>query len=117
MKSDKTLLIIEDDPSFAMMVELMLEGSGWQIAFANSSDDAKALVQEKAFKCIVSDWHIPGVDSLADIFQLALKSNPETKFILVSGAEEEIIRSSLTNIRFNFLKKPIEIADLLSLID
>tara|TARA_R110000868_G_scaffold42479_6_gene143658 strand:- start:565 stop:960 length:396 start_codon:yes stop_codon:yes gene_type:complete len=76
-----TILIIEDDPTIADLIQHKLERDGYQTKIATTGDDGLKLVREIAPSVVILDGMLPGMDGL-EILR-TLKSEEDTKDIAV----------------------------------
>ncbi len=81
MTSIPTILIIEDDPTIADLIQHKLERDGYQTKIATTGDDGLKLVREIAPSVVILDGMLPGMDGL-EILR-TLKSEEDTKDIAV----------------------------------
>ncbi len=99
------LLIVEDDSSFAKILEAMAEKHGFDTLVANTGKDAIALANEKLPAAIVLDMGLPDMDGLEVLERL--KSSTCTRKIpvhIVSAQDEEV--QTLNQGALGFLVKP-----------
>lgn len=84
------VLIIEDSPDDAGLVELELEKSGFKLR-TERIETAKALkkaLEEKEWDIIISDYNLPGFDGLRAL-EIVRATGKDIPFILVSGTVGE----------------------------
>jgi len=97
MKSAPRLLLLEDDPTDALMLRRGLSAQRFDCELIRTHDKqsfVKAL-NEGGFDLILSDYFIPGFDGLSAL-AMARERYPEIPFIFVSGAiGDEIAVESL----------------------
>ncbi|NJN74557.1 MAG: response regulator [Limnothrix sp. RL_2_0] len=113
-----TLLIIEDDPIQAMLLNHCLEKETYRTIFAKDGPSALTMMRENKPDLVLCDWIMPGMTGI-EVCQ-KIKSNPDfasTIFILLTG------KSSLEDQVFgleagadDFLNKPVEKNQLLARI-
>ncbi len=59
------LLIIDDEPDIAQLLEMILAGSGFQTKTASNGSDALQILSNETFDAILSDMRMPGLDGQA----------------------------------------------------
>lgn len=65
-----TILIIDDDEQFNLMMKTALEAKGYEVETASNGRDAKVLYQNKKYDVIVTDIIMPDVDGYEVILDL-----------------------------------------------
>ena len=65
-----TILIIDDDEQFNLMMKTALEVKGYEVETASNGREAKALYQNKKYDVIVTDIIMPDVDGYEVILDL-----------------------------------------------
>ena len=87
----ETLLLVEDDPGDAVLVEELLADSGVRatLSWARSLAEAKQLLRRAGVPtCILLDLHLPDVQGLQAVTQL-LAAAPEATVVVLTGLAEE----------------------------
>jgi CheY-like chemotaxis protein len=113
MKVNKTILVIDDDVDFQMMVGHVLNGSGYKVKSLLEGHCNKASRMARICDMVLLDIELPG-DSGVDVGK-QLKSDPSTEnipIIMISGHSEgqELCRESHANA---FIQKPFSFSGLL----
>ena len=106
-----SILIIEDDSSFAQVVCDAVREKGFQALVAGDGEDGLQLSQRYNPSAIILDIGLPGIDGWA-VFD-ELKSNPQTRTIPVhflSGREGQW--DALRSGALGFLSKPVRQEEL-----
>ena len=83
-----SVLIVDDDTDTREMYGWCLEGCGFKVALASSSDTALAQVAREIPDAVITDYMLPGGDGFT--FADALRRAPATSqvvLILVSGRD------------------------------
>ncbi|MGZ4434796.1 MAG: PP2C family protein-serine/threonine phosphatase [Trebonia sp.] len=87
----ETLLLVEDDPGDAVLVEELLADSGVRatLSWVRTLTEAKALLRRGAVPgCILLDLHLPDVQGLEAVTQL-LAAAPGAAVVVLTGLAEE----------------------------
>ena len=103
--SDKTIVVVEDDPILRSDAVAMLDAAGLTVADFETADAAMAFLEEQAGKvaAVLADVQVPGK---FDGFDLAVKislSWPDVAVLMTSGMERP---TSLLIPSVIFLPKP-----------
>jgi DNA-binding response OmpR family regulator len=82
------ILIAEDDPVAAKILQRALEFLGHQVVVAGNGTEAWEAFDREPVRLIVSDWLMPGLDGLELCQKIrARKQTPYTYFILLTAQE------------------------------
>ncbi len=106
-KRGRTLLIIEDDPTFAKVVADLGAEHGYQIVTAASADDGVALARKHLPAAIVLDIGLPDHSGLMVLDQL--KRNSATRHLpvhVISG--HDYIKTALEMGAVGYMLKPVK---------
>jgi PAS domain S-box-containing protein len=101
------VLVVEDDPGYAELLQQYLEDSGYRVAQVKNGDEVMESVAELHPDAITMDIVIPGRDGLGVLHQL--KSDPRTARIpvLVVSVVEDRVRGVALG-AFDWLVKPVQ---------
>ena len=110
------VLLVDDDPSVNTSIENSLQVFGLECT--SFTDPVKALESYKKndnYDIIVTDFKMPVMDGM-ELFSKIKEINSEAYVIMISAfADEKLIQQSLDAGIFAFLKKPINIRELIRL--
>lgn len=76
MSNPPLILIVEDNVGSLMLATVMLEQEGYQVAGAESAEEARTVLATRTPDLILMDIQLPGIDGLE--FTKELKADPET---------------------------------------
>src|SRR5687767_12640526 len=112
------ILIVEDESVARNALSHLLNHSGFQIRSAASAEEALEIVNEcGAPEAALVDLDLPGMDGLELISRLT-KQSPDVLSVLITAASpervEQLRRDDGSPDRY--LRKPLRVADLLSLL-
>ncbi|HTG64767.1 MAG TPA: response regulator, partial [Flavobacterium sp.] len=103
---DKTILIIEDDPSFADVLLQVAHNNGFKAIIAHQGETGFQYAKKYNPKAIILDMKLPGIDGWTVLKWL--KEDPELKHIpvhVMTGMKREKLAKEMG--AFDFLVKPI----------
>jgi DNA-binding response OmpR family regulator len=78
------ILVMEDDRSVALGLEMVLSEEGYQVNLADTGELALEAFKQKRFDLLVADLRLPGIDGMEVIKQVK-KEKPETEVIVITG--------------------------------
>ena len=110
-----TILVVDDEPAIAEMLQDLLEYEGYQVVTAGNGHDGLAWVAQVRPQLVLSDVMMPGLDGRA--FCRALHADPSTRAIpvvLMSAAAAPEAQEGCPYAAF--LRKPFDLATCVGLI-
>jgi PAS domain S-box-containing protein len=86
VKSDLSILYLEDDPKDADLVLAMLEAEGvtCRVTLVETKADFLASLEQEGIDLILADYSLPSFDGISAL-KIAAEKRPEVPFIFVSG--------------------------------
>ncbi len=116
MKQRK-ILIVEDDESFAYTLEDFLEESGYDIDLAFDAKEAMHRSYESNYDLCLFDINIPHFSGI-ELFKLLNESGKQIPTIFITSYKDiDTIRECFSHGCEDFMKKPIDIYELLYRIE
>lgn len=110
------ILIIDDDVTFAMMLESLLKKNNYAVTSVFSSVSAKGIIERQAFNVVFTDLRMPDIDGLEIIKHIKNKS-PKTQVIMMTGyADISTAIESIKRGAFNYIPKPVNPEEVLNLV-
>ena len=106
------VLLVEDEPINAEMVEYMLQCMGHEVTVSYTGDDAIIRVSENAFDCVLLDINLPDMNGL-EVAKIMKEGHPDLPIIaLTANAHRSDKEASLqAGIRYH-LVKPVTFQEL-----
>lgn len=111
------ILIVEDNYLIAYELELLLQKQGYQVKTCAYGEEAVEITRQNISPpdLYIMDVGLKGKMNGIVTAESIKNINPEAKFIFMSGNEDKIHLNKNTDIN-NFLEKPFDTEDLLSLV-
>jgi len=78
------ILVMEDEPSVAKGLEMILSEEGYRVDLADTGELAMEAFRQKRFDLLVADLRLPDIDGLEVIKQIKA-DKPETEVIVITG--------------------------------
>ncbi len=113
-RPDRTLLLVDDEPSIQSALRRVLRSEGYILLFAGNAAEALDLLAKHAVGVVMSDFRIPGMDGI-QLLDRVKTLYPDTVRLVLSGYSDigtltdAIDRGSI----FRFLHKPWDDRELL----
>ena len=115
--SQKNILIVEDDPTFLMLLKYRIEDLQSDVQTAQDGQTAYDLIQNNHFDLVITDLMMPvfsGMEVMDKTINVLQKKIP---FVVMSSAgQDEMVEKALTNGAADFLSKPFVINSLIDKI-
>lgn len=107
------VLIVEDEPAIARVLDLKLKQIGIETEVINDGSLALDIISKDEFDCILLDLILPGADGFA-ILEAIRKKNPTTKVIIMTnlGQPEDRARVEKLGITAYYVKSEVSISQL-----
>ena len=113
------ILIVDDDPGTCSTLKNILIKKGYEVGISNTGEDAINKVLEKPFDLIFIDMKLPTLNGL-ETFLALKKINPKIVAIMITAYSQEmddLVQEAMNNSAYTCLNKPINIEDMLVLIN
>ena len=118
----KRLLIIDDEPAVARVIQKVAEGCGYAVTATTSSDEFLDRVLEFDPAVIIMDLSIPGVDGV-ELIRFLAATKCKAKVLIISGFDRRVLETTAQfgkaaglNI-CGTIDKPVRVAVLREAID
>lgn len=113
----KSLLLIEDDITFSLMLKTWLQKKGFNVKSASNAARAKKDIEENHFDLILSDLRLPDEDGIS-ILEWIQANNYRIPVIIMTGYAD--IQSAVQAMKCganDYISKPIQPDELLKKIE
>lgn len=112
-----TILIIDDDAHLRSSFERLLTQEGHKVRTAPTGESGVEQVKDNVPDLVITDLRLPGMDGL-ETFQSIHRIEPKLPVIVMTayGTTDTAIEATKLG-AFDYVLKPFEIPDMLSLID
>ena len=114
----RLILIIDDEPQVLKSLRLTFESRKYEVATAESFDEAVDWLKGNSPSVVLSDFELPFSDGL-ELLEHVRKTHPATQRVLLTGhADMDLLQRALNagSIQY-FVEKPWDTEDLLGLIE
>jgi len=110
----RSILVVDDDPVFAGVVEDILKAEGYRVSTATSGLTALERVGAAPFDLILIDIRMPELDG-PGFFRELQRRDPELArrvMFMTGGAVEPDVAELLFSLRVPYLRKPLAVDEL-----
>jgi len=110
------LLLVEDDPALAELLEFRFRAEGYQVTVTADGDEALLLAAEEAPDLVVLDWMIEGTSGIEVCRRLRrdkVTAHVPIVMLTARGAEDDMVRGLETGAD-DYLTKPFSPRELLA---
>lgn len=113
MKIRDKILVVEDDPGIRKFIGTILKGEGYEVLYAESGEEALALINSHCPDLIVLDLGLPDIDGNSVIE--SVRSWTQLPIIVVSARSHEADKvAALDKGADDYITKPFSAAELLA---
>ena len=113
----KRILVCDDTPDILEMVQLILEGEGFQVTTARVGREVLVAVARETPDLVLLDLRMPGLDGFGVLRELRLRPEKAPPVIVLSAkGMEEDRRAALAAGARDYLMKPFTVAQLLGAV-
>lgn len=110
------ILLVEDEPSVARGLEMVLTDEGYGVNLAATGSDALDKFGGSGFDLVVADLRLPDIDGL-EVIRRIKELRPDTRVIIITGYPS--VSSAISAVRLgveDYLRKPFTDDELVSVV-
>ena len=118
-KEGALVLVVDDDPGTCITFKNILIKKGYEVGIAHTGEEAIAMAQEKDYDVIFIDMKLPTINGL-ETYLAIREINPEVVTVMMTAYRQEmaeLVEEALANHAYTCLYKPLEMEELLRLVD
>ncbi|RLB28388.1 MAG: response regulator, partial [Deltaproteobacteria bacterium] len=111
------VLLVEDEPSVANGLKMVLAEEGFGVDVAMTGLEALDTFRGNGFDLVVADLRLPDIDGMEVIRQIK-EERPETKVVIITGypSVSSAVESAKIGVS-DYLRKPFTSDDFLGAVD
>ncbi|XP_048140265.1 two-component response regulator ARR14-like isoform X1 [Rhodamnia argentea] len=108
------VLVVDDDVTCLHLLEKMLQHCSYQATKCQRGEDALSMIRERKgwFDIVLTDVHMPGIDGLQLLAEIANMGVTLPVVLFSSDAEKDTVLKGVNSGACDFLVKPIQISTL-----
>ncbi len=112
-----TILIVDDEPNYLIVLEELLEEEGFEVFTANNGEDALQICSKTDLDLVLTDMQMPGMSGM-DLLVKIKEKTPQLPVIMMTAfGEVDKAVAAMRAGSFNFLTKPFKNDELLANIN
>jgi len=116
MASEKTVVILDDEPIVCERLKPALEKAGFTVEAYTTGQEVIDRFTEQRFDVLVTDLKMQQPDGL-EVMKFVKEQSPSTKVIIITGyATVDTARKAMKGGAVDFIAKPFKISQLRDLI-
>ncbi|MDX5505663.1 MAG: sigma-54 dependent transcriptional regulator, partial [Bacteroidota bacterium] len=112
----KKILVIDDDPTFSLMISTFLSKKGYETTVVGTGKKGLEAISNDRWDLILVDYKLPDLSGM-DILETIKKERPETPSVLITNYAD--IRTAVRSIKigaFEYVTKPVRPDELLAVV-
>jgi PAS domain S-box-containing protein len=113
----RRIVVLEDDGMVSQALALSLSALGMQVTTFESAEAALASTETHDACCYISDFRLPGLNGLEFLQAMQLRSPTPINAVILSGDASPDWREQHQTTRWQVLRKPVELAQLLAAVE
>lgn len=115
--TDTKILVVDDDPSLRMLMQLRLEAAGYSLTLAEGGAEALERASEEVFSVALVDMRLGDTDGIT-LLEKLLRKQPSLSVIIVTahGSIANAVEATKKG-AYDYITKPFEPKDLLHRIE
>lgn len=104
----ETILIVDDERNYLLVLEDLLVEEGYQVLTADSGQKGLEIVEEHELDAVITDMKMPGMDGLT-LFEFIHERQPDLPVIMMTayGTQEKALEAMKKG-AFDYIFKPFE---------
>lgn len=107
----RRVLVVEDEPTYCILLATEFHALGWVTLGAGSAEDALVLLGSEEVDAVLSDINLPGMEG-NELAALLRKQRPDLKIVLMTGMPKDRYPEVPADVPI--LPKPISVKQLMS---
>ena len=117
MKPMPTILVVDDEPNYLIVLSELLRDEGFEVFTAPGADEAMAIVREVDLDLVITDMQMPDKNGSA-LMEEVKDHNPDLPVIIITAyAEVDKAVAAMQAGAFSYLAKPFSNDELIATID
>ncbi len=108
----ETILIVDDEKNYRVVLEALLGSEGYETATAGNARDALRLIRESDLDLVITDMKMPGMNGM-DLLEASKQIKPELPVIMMTAyGTIEMAVAAMKKQAFDYITKPFQNEEL-----
>lgn len=109
----ETILIVDDEKNYTLILSAILEEEGFETLTANSGNDAVNILENADIDLVITDMKMPGMDGI-ELLESIKEKDPDLPVIMMTayGTVEKAVEAMQKG-AYNYILKPFENENLI----
>jgi two-component system NtrC family response regulator len=108
----ETILIVDDEKNYLVVLEALLSPEGYEIITADNARSALRLIEESDLDLVLTDMKMPGVSGM-ELLEQCKKINPEVPVIIMTAyGTIEMAVEAMKKHAYDYITKPFQNEEL-----
>jgi len=108
----ETILIVDDEKNYLVVLEALLSPEGYEIITADNARSALRLIEESDLDLVLTDMKMPGVSGM-ELLEQCKKINPEVPVIMMTAyGTIEMAVEAMKKHAYDYITKPFQNEEL-----
>lgn len=104
----ETILIVDDEKNYLVVLEALLEQEGYETASTNNAKDAIQIVREADIDLVITDMKMPGITGM-ELLEGVKKIKPELPVIIMTAfGTIEMAVEAMKKDAYDYITKPFQ---------
>ena len=117
MKTDKSVLVVDDDPAHREMLKTLVSGWGYTVELASDGPEGVDMIKERPFDIVLMDMRMIQMSGM-EALEAIKEYNPSVPVIIMTAySSVETAVESLKKGAYDYLTKPLDFEKLKLLLD
>lgn len=117
MKPMPTILVVDDEPNYLIVLSELLRDEGFEIYTAPGTDEAVSIVKEVDLDLVITDMQMPGKDGSVLMREVSDHNSDLPVIIITAYAEVDKAVAAMQAGAFSYLAKPFANDELIATIN
>lgn len=107
------VLVIDDEPGFLQMLQVILSRGGYQVTTVTSAEDGLGLLDRNRFDLCLCDMKMPGIDGMGFLDALKSRGIPMTVIVMSAYGSNDDAISAMKAGAYDYINKPFKSDEIL----
>ena len=107
------VLVIDDEPAFLQMLQVILSHAGYQVTTAATGEDALHLVETNRYDICLCDLKMPGLDGMGFLAEVKARHISLTVIVMSAYGSNDTAIEAMKSGAYDYVNKPFQSDEIL----